>query len=110
MAGMGKVGEVEMAAEGILDALRKEIAEVDLKLVELTARRCRLAVEAGAWKQRRGFPVEDPAQEAVVVRRAAEAARATALDAEGVRDLFWCLIGMARRAQTRWSIPLEGEG
>jgi hypothetical protein len=34
-----------------------------------------------------------------VVRRAAAWAREAALDAEAIRDVFWHLVGLARRAQ-----------
>jgi chorismate mutase len=84
---------------GDLPGVRAEIEALDEALLALIAERCRLACRAGAWKRDRGWPITDPAQEARVVRRAAERARALALDEEGVRLLFWGVIGLSRRVQ-----------
>lgn len=96
-----RMAQSEVAPEAVLDELRREIEEVDRRLVELTARRCHLASEVGAWKRSHGSPVIDSAQEARVVRRAVEQARAIALDEGGVEALFLCLIGLARGVQAR---------
>ncbi len=84
-----------------LSELRSALDEVDGALVALLAERCELARQVGDWKAGWGVPVTDPTQEARVVRRAAERARALSLDEEGVRHLFWEIMGMARRAQLR---------
>jgi chorismate mutase len=55
-----------------------------------------------------GRPVLDPAQEARVVRRAAERARALGVDEELARDVIWRIIASARAAQenrTSWGPP-----
>lgn len=93
---------------GDLPSVRAEIEALDEALLTLIAERCRLASMAGEWKRGRGWPVADPAQEARVVRRAAERARALALDEEGVRLLFWGVIGLSRRVQEVG--PPRGEG
>jgi chorismate mutase len=84
-------------------ALRQEIEDVDHRIVSLIAARCRLAEAVGERKRASGLPTLDPAQEAVVIRRAAARAREEQVDEEGVRQLFWCLIGLshARQQQRR---------
>jgi chorismate mutase len=84
-----------------LAQLRGEIEEVDHRIVSLIALRCRLAEAAGERKRAAGLAMVDPAQEAVVVRRAAARARAEDIDEEGVRQLFWCLIGLSHAIQQR---------
>lgn len=83
-----------------MDRLRERIEQVDAELVQLVAERVRLARRIGSVKHRAGLATLDTAREAAVVRRAAALARDTGLDVEPVRDLFWLLIGLCRRAQT----------
>ncbi|HSG09401.1 MAG TPA: chorismate mutase [Longimicrobiales bacterium] len=92
-----------------LEALRHRIREVDEALVRLVGERRDLVLEVGRVKSEMGLPVLDPPQEARVVRRAAELARATGGDEEAVRDILWRIIASARDAQegrTRWGPPL----
>lgn len=96
-------------AESELESLRGEIRALDEELVRLVDRRRTLAIEIGALKERLGLPVMDPSQEARVVRRAAEIARAAEVDEEMIRDIVWRIIASARDAQegrTRWGPPL----
>jgi chorismate mutase len=87
------------APHGELPELRREIEALDRQLMELIASRCRLARAAGERKRAAALPVADPAQEALVVRRAAVRARQADIDEEGVRQLFWCVIGLSRKVQ-----------
>ncbi len=92
-----------------LEALRARIREVDEALVRLVGERRDLVLEVGRVKGALGLPVLDPPQEARVVRRAAELARAAGVDEEAVRDILWRIIASARDAQegrTRWGPPL----
>src|SRR5207253_2077326 len=57
------------------------------------------ARRAAAAKRSAGLPTLDPGQEAAVVRRAAALAREGGLPEEAVRDLFWHLVGLTRRAE-----------
>ena len=82
-----------------LDLTRAELARIDRALVDLIAERVRTARRTAALKRAAGLPTLDPGQEAAVVRRAAAWAREAALDAEAIRDVFWHLVGLARRAQ-----------
>jgi chorismate mutase len=83
-----------------LEELRHEIESIDRDLVALLARRVEVARRIGGAKRQTGRPTLDPAREAAVVRRAGELAREAGLDAEEVRELFWHVIGLSRRAQT----------
>ncbi|MFQ5700938.1 MAG: chorismate mutase [Acidobacteriota bacterium] len=79
--------------------LRSEIERIDRALVALIAERMRITLAAGDVKRASGQEVIDLAREAEVVRRSAELAREMSLDEEEVRHIFWCLIGLSRRAQ-----------
>jgi len=83
-----------------LGRLRDEIERVDREIIGLVAERVRLAREVGATKHAAGIPTLDHAREASVVRRAVSVARdaGLAFDDE-VRQIFWQLIGLCRRAQ-----------
>jgi chorismate mutase len=83
-----------------LVALRQQIEEIDRTLVALIAQRVRAARDVGRAKRDAGLGIMDPAREAAVVRRAVELARDEGLDEEDMREIFWHLIGLSRRAQT----------
>jgi chorismate mutase len=87
-----------------LSRLREEIARIDRTLIELIAERVRLARKVGVAKRAAGLPTQDPAREAAVIRQAAESAREAGLMDDDIRQIFWQVIGLSRRAQ------LEGEG
>jgi chorismate mutase len=82
-----------------LAELREEIEDIDRTLVALIARRVRAARDVGRAKRDSRLPILDPAREAAVVRRAVELARSYHLDEEDVREIFWHIIGLSRRAQ-----------
>lgn len=88
---------VKVPAE--LAELRDEIEAIDRNLVALIARRVSAARNVGRIKRTHGLPITDPAREASVVRRAVELARADRLAEEDVREIFWHIIGLCRRAQ-----------
>ncbi|HEY8469126.1 MAG TPA: chorismate mutase [Longimicrobiales bacterium] len=88
-----------MTAAERLEELRRAIAALDSELVDLLARRLRLATEIGEIKKQLGLPVLDPAREAEVVRRGAVLARERGVDPELVRDLLWRIIAQARGVQ-----------
>ena len=83
-----------------LGRLREKIESVDRSLIELIADRVRLAREIGTEKRAAGLPTLDTKREAAVVRRAVVQARETGLDCDDeIRQVFWLLIGLSRRAQ-----------
>lgn len=55
-----------------LQAIRKEIADVDAQMAELFVRRMRLAQDVAAYKKQYGLPILDAEQEARVLERGAE--------------------------------------
>ena len=83
-----------------LARLREEIEGIDDEIVRLIAERVRLARQVGSAKHSAGLATLDHAREATVVRRAVERARDAGLTEEDeVRQIFWQLIGLCRRAQ-----------
>ena len=50
-------------------------------------------------KRAAGLPILDPRREAEVIRRAVVAAREKDLPTEPVRQIFWHIVGLSRRAQ-----------
>ena len=83
---------------GALEGLRSQIDAVDKELVEVVARRFRLAQAVGTLKGAQGAPVLDPRREAEIVRQACREARVQRIPDEGVRDLFWSVLGYCRQA------------
>lgn len=84
-----------------LARLRDDIEQLDRALVKLIADRVRLAREVGVAKRTAGLPTLDHVREAAVVRRAVALAREAGLTHDDeVRQIFWQLIGLSRRAQT----------
>jgi len=90
-----------------LAELRDQIEEVDRDIVGLLARRVRLALDVGAAKRDAGLPTLDPAREAAVVRRAVTMARDAGVHDDDVREIFWHVIGLCRRAQMETGAPGE---
>src|SRR5690625_7498536 len=94
-----------------LSKLRGELAAIDRVLVDALGRRYLLAREDGRLKREAGVEILDPAQEAEVLRRAAELAREKGIEEEEGRNIFWCILDLSRNAQrelerrgsiTRW--------
>jgi len=87
------------SAHAELARLREEIERVDREMIELIAKRVGLARAVGAAKRAVGLPTLDPAREAAVVRQVAVLAREAKLVDDDVRQIFWHIIGLSRRAQ-----------
>ena len=84
-----------------LTRLRGEIERIDSEIVRLLAERVKVAREVGDTKHAAGLATLDHAREAAVVRRAVERAREAGLSRDDeVRQIFWQIIGLCRRAQT----------
>jgi chorismate mutase len=82
-----------------LAVCRSRIQEMDERLVALLAERVELGRRTAALKRAAELPLLDPRREAEVIRRAGELARERGLDTETVRQIFWQVIGLSRRAQ-----------
>jgi chorismate mutase len=78
---------------------RSEIEELDRRLVALLAERVALGRRTALLKRAAGLPILDPQREAEVIRRAVVNARAHNLPVEAVREMFWQVVGLSRRAQ-----------
>jgi chorismate mutase len=87
------------AGQEALTRLRDEIERVDRAIIDLIVERVRLAREVGGIKREAGLPLLDPAREAAVIRRAATLARDAQLADDDVRQVFWHIVGLSRRAQ-----------
>lgn len=82
-----------------LAALRDEMGALDAEFVELLARRVDVARRIGAEKRATGLATLDTRREAQVVAAVARHARRVGLPEESVRDIFWPVVAMSRRAQ-----------
>lgn len=82
-----------------LTTCRAEIEKIDRQLVELIAARMALGRRTATIKRAAGLPILDPQREAEVIRRAVTTAREHDLPVEGVREMFWQIVGLSRRAQ-----------
>jgi chorismate mutase len=78
---------------------RGEIEDLDRRLVALLAERVTLGRRTAVLKTAAGLPILDPLREAEVIRRAVGNARAHGLPIEAVREIFWHVVGLSRRAQ-----------
>lgn len=78
---------------------RSEIEELDRRLVALLAERVALGRKTAGLKRAAGLPILDPQREAEVIRRAVATAREHDLPIEAVREMFWQVVGLSRRAQ-----------
>lgn len=96
---MSESADASRAAMGSLAECRDAIEALDLRLVALLAERVELGRQTARFKLAAGQPLLDPAREAAVIRRAVAAARDLALPVEPVREIFWQIVGMSRRAQ-----------
>ncbi len=82
-----------------LAELRAHLEVIDAECVALLARRVDVARQVGAHKRAHGLATLDAAREARVVASAARMARAAGLPEEEVRQIFWQVVAMSRRAQ-----------
>lgn len=82
-----------------LNQLRKQIDEIDLKLLSLLNRRAALAVKIGQIKRRRGLPVFDSRREEAVLRRISRIHRGP-LTALSIRRIFRGIFSHSRKLQS----------
>jgi chorismate mutase len=82
-----------------LSHCREEIERIDRDIIALLARRLVLGKRTGDLKRDAGLPILDPTREAAVIRRVTEEAREAGLPPEPIREVFWQIVGMSRRAQ-----------
>jgi chorismate mutase len=87
------------AASRELESCREQIAAIDRELIALLSKRIDIARETGKLKRAIGLPILDPRREAAVIRTAVATARSEGLDEESVREIFWHVLGLSRKAQ-----------
>ncbi|MFQ6092417.1 MAG: prephenate dehydrogenase/arogenate dehydrogenase family protein [bacterium] len=75
-----------------LEQLRTEIETIDVKLIELIAKRLELAVKVGQQKGRMGIPIRDWSVEKNVIDRAHRTAQKLHLPTDLVRNIMQLLI------------------
>jgi chorismate mutase len=92
-------GDQERDPRAALAECREAIEELDRRIVALLAERITVGKRTTALKQAAGLPILDPAREAEVIRRAVATARDHGIATEPVREIFWHIVGMSRRAQ-----------
>ena len=78
---------------------RGEIEDIDRRIIALIAERLKVGKKTALAKRAAGLPILDPQREAEVIRRAGTAAREHELPSEAVREIFWQVVGLSRRAQ-----------
>ena len=82
-----------------LEALRREIHDIDRELVELIARRTYVADTIAAVKAEQGLPTTDEKQETRVMERAGANAERFEVDANLVKAIFRLLIELNKVEQ-----------
>lgn len=82
-----------------LDELRKQIDEIDEKIVDLFERRMDCAEEVGRYKLKNGIPVLDSGREDQLLEKRLELVKDKRLDGD-VSRLFRLLMSMSRARQT----------
>jgi chorismate mutase/prephenate dehydratase len=91
-----------------LDNLRKEIDEIDSRLVELLARRVKIAENIGRKKVDMGQRIEDKEREMSVLEKAKELARKEGLDEADIEAIYQKVIALSRNRQGV-SVAFQGE-
>lgn len=86
-------------APASLAECRAAIEQLDREIIALLAERVGIGRCTAEFKRAAGVPLLDPAREAEVIRRAVATAREHGLATEPVREIFWHIVGMSRRAQ-----------
>ncbi|MHB1435639.1 MAG: chorismate mutase [Thermoplasmata archaeon] len=85
------------AGNEVLWATRKELRRLDRELVELLAERLGLVQQLWAHKRTVGLPLEDPAQEGRVLRRARRLADRSGIEPTFVEAIFRAVISEGKR-------------
>jgi chorismate mutase len=86
-----------------LEAVRKEIEEIDIEILALIDRRVNLAEKVLESKRINGTSINDQKQNEVVVSRALNAATELNLDVGSVKAIFEILIKMSIERQNELS-------
>jgi chorismate mutase / prephenate dehydrogenase len=93
-----------------LDDLRRELGDVDRKLVELVSRRLDLASAVGAEKRQAGISTRDYRQERDVIERARAVASQLGVPGDVAEQLMLLLIRSSLTVQEREGVAHTGAG
>lgn len=92
-----------------LGELRKKIDRIDTEMVELIAKRVRIAEQIGDEKKHLGELVKDNKRETVVFKKVREAALARKINSDNVENIYKQIIQTCRSVQKTSSIAFQGE-
>ncbi len=84
------------ATDPVIEELRAELAENDVKIVEALNVRLELVARLKRVKEERGFDFLDPAREAWLLQYLADANRGP-LSADGLREIYTELLALTKR-------------
>ena len=76
---------------------RKEIDEVNSKIMNLLAKRKEIVKKVGEYKKKRNIPICDTKREQDIYKRLEELAEDKGLDKEFVKNLFELIIKQAKK-------------
>lgn len=94
----------------MLESLRKEIHEIDQKLVELLQKRIQTALQIGQIKSDLGLPIFDPQREQEVIAYVLDIPHAP-MDSESLKTLFIQILDICRKAEMNtFSISQKNKG
>lgn len=92
-----------------LENLRKEIDQVDTKMVDLIAKRVRIAQQIGDEKKQLGKLVEDKKREILVFGKVRKAALAKEINPDGVENIYKQIIQTCKNVEQTISVAFQGE-
>ncbi len=87
---------------------RREIEEIDEKIISLIDQRIDVSKKIFEVKRSERKPISDPERERQVLKRAVELATERSLDAGAVRDIFQILIRMSIQKQHELQRKTQG--
>jgi chorismate mutase / prephenate dehydratase len=82
-----------------LDNLRKQIDEMDTRIIKLIGERIQITRQIGKEKMETGQPIEDKAREKVVLEKVKNLARAEKLNAEEMEKIYQHIILTSKEVQ-----------
>jgi chorismate mutase len=86
-----------------LDGVRKEIMEIDEKIIRLIAQRQQLASRLAPLKQALGLPIHDDVQKTKVLDHVFNLAVESSIDPTSVQQIFEILVEMSEERQRECS-------
>ena len=81
-----------------LKDLRKEIDDVDHRIVELFEKRMEISERLAAYKQKEGMPIRDEAREAEKIRQVQNLTH-TDFNRQHIEELYTLFISLSRKLQ-----------